>query len=89
MGSYPFENEADIKPDIKNHEKDFSPTTNTSAKEVYNRGGADPSSTATATTRNIVSTQQPTSVPTGRHNFESVMVFSRSKRKRTQTDFSH
>ena len=79
MGSYPFENEADIKPDIKNHEKDFSPTTN----------ATNVSPTSTATTRNIVSTQQPTSVPTGRHNFESVMVFSQSKWKRTQTDFSH
>lgn len=55
MGSYPFENEADIKPDIKNHEKDFSPTTN----------ATNVSPTSTATTRNIVSTQQPTSVPTG------------------------
>ena len=53
MGSYPFENEADIKPDIKSHEKDFSPTTTATT-------------TSTAPTRNIVSQQQqPTSVPTG------------------------
>ena len=57
MGSYPFENESDIKPDIKSNEKDFSPTV-----------VAAPASTASS--RSDVSNprqapQQPTSVPTG------------------------
>ena len=53
MGSYPFENDADIKPDIKSNEKDFSPT---------------PAPATAASRTDLTNTsqgQQPTSVPTG------------------------
>ena len=59
MGSYPFENEADVKPDIKSHEKDFSPTVVSAASTP----------TSTTTSRGVVrqqqQQQQPTAVPTG------------------------
>ena len=62
MGSYPFENETDVKPDIKSHEKDFSPTA------VVSSAASTP--TSTATSRGLVRQQpqhqQPTAVPTGR-----------------------
>ena len=56
MGSYPFENESDIKPDIKSNEKDFSPTV-----------AVAPASTASSRSdvSNPRQAQQPTSVPTG------------------------
>jgi len=61
MGSYPFENETDVKPDIKSHEKDFSPTA------VVSSAASTP--TSTATSRGLVRQQpqhqQPTAVPTG------------------------
>ena len=63
MGSYPFENETDVKPDIKSHEKDFSPTV------VVSSAASTP--TSTATSRGLVrhqpqqQQQQPTAVPTG------------------------
>ena len=61
MGSYPFENETDVKPDIKSHEKDFSPTVVVSS--------VDSTPTSTATSRGLVrhqpQHQQPTAVPTG------------------------
>ena len=61
MGSYPFENETDVKPDIKSHEKDFSPTAVVSS--------VDSTPTSTATSRGLVrhqpQHQQPTAVPTG------------------------
>ena len=57
MGVYPFENEADVKPVIKSHEKDFSPTVTSTATTT----------TAVASSRNNGNQpqQQPTTVPTG------------------------
>ena len=61
MGSYPFENETDVKPDIKSHEKDFSPTV------VVSSAASTPTSTATSRglVRHQQQQQQPTAVPTG------------------------
>jgi len=61
MGSYPFENETDVKPDIKSHEKDFSPTV------VVSSAASTPTSTATSRglVRHQPQHQQPTAVPTG------------------------
>ena len=77
MGSYPFENETDVKPDIKSHEKDFSPTA------VVSSAASTP--TSTATSRGLVRQQpqhqQSTAVPTGEQssvNGGANKVWSRS-----------
>ena len=66
MGNYSFENDSDIKPDIKSNEKDFSPTSPTTPLPV------------STTTRSVLSQQQqPTAVPTGKNNSRYCIQVSR------------
>lgn len=62
MGNYSFENEADVKPDIKSHEKDFSPTSPTTPLPV-------------STARNVMSQQQqPPAIPTGERGHNTTQI---------------